>query len=390
MKRFLLYLLSLTPLSVFADLPPTGYYRVQNEKTDSYMLIVDTKTATTTSSAASGNVDLEAIHMVDDFEENVAYNPATICYIKDYGGGQYDISGQGLDLKDMTGRLFNIEEVNAPVYQIYAQVSNGMLTVKRNLTHPTNRYGKEPYPGVDGSNKNWRILSVDQSSSQYFGVKPELASGEYYWATMYAGFPFKASSSDTKIYIVDKIDYNYGCAVIKEVTSVSKQTPVLFRCSSASPSSNKLTLLAPDTEASNGTNYLVGNYYCNDVNDVGAPYPHRNVKAYDDKTMRVLGVDAIGNLAFVKGSAENLVVSSVDGKLYLPANKSYLQVEKSAPDVLKIMTEDEYITGIEEINVNRNGNVIGKEDAYYDLQGRRVQAPGKGLYIKNGRKVVVK
>jgi hypothetical protein len=29
-------------------------------------------------------------------------------------------------------------------------------------------------------------------------------------------------------------------------------------------------------------------------------------------------------------------------------------------------------------------------DAYYTLQGQRVAKPGKGLYIKNGKKVIVK
>jgi hypothetical protein len=29
-------------------------------------------------------------------------------------------------------------------------------------------------------------------------------------------------------------------------------------------------------------------------------------------------------------------------------------------------------------------------DAYYNLQGQRVEHPGKGLYIKNGRKVVIR
>ena len=121
MKRFLFYLLVLTPLCVYADLPLTGYYRIQNAKTDSYLLIVDINSATGSSDIASGNADIEAIHMVDGFEENVAYNPATICYLQAYGE-LYDINGQGLDLNEMTGRLFNIEEVNAPTYQIYAKV----------------------------------------------------------------------------------------------------------------------------------------------------------------------------------------------------------------------------------------------------------------------------
>ena len=203
---------------------------------------------------------------------------------------------------------------------------------------------------------------------------------------MYAGFPFKASSSDMKVYVVKQIDYVKGCAVIDEVTNVSAQTPVLFRCSSATPSDNKLTLLAPGSEGSKGTTHLVGNYYCNDVNDVGALYPHRNVIAYDENTMRMLGVDADGKPAFVKGSADNLVVSVVDGKLYLPANKAYLKVDSSAPDVLKIMTEEEYITGIEQITTSTTDGA----KVIYDLQGRRVQAPSKGLYIVNGKKMIIR
>lgn len=391
MKRILLYLLALAPLSAFADLPPTGFYRVQNVTTESYMTIFDNRTSSSASQiATSGHADLEAIHMLDGFEENIAFNPATICYIEAYGGGKYNISGQGLDLHNMTGRLFSIKEVSSS-YQIYAKEETSAVTVTKYLTHPTNRYGKEPYPGIDGSNKNWNILSVDQSSSQYFGIKPEVSAAGYHWATMYAGFPFKASSSDTKIYAVKKIDYDYGCAVIEEVTSVSAQIPVLFRCSSATPSGNKLTLLAPGSEGSKGTTHLVGNYYCNDVDDnaSSAMYPHRNVTAYNENTMRMLGVDTDGKPAFVKGSADNLVVSVVDGKLYLPANKAYLKVNSSAPDVLKIMTEAEYeayVTGIEQITTSTTDGT----KVIYDLQGRRVQAPSKGLYIVNGKKMIIK
>ncbi len=34
--------------------------------------------------------------------------------------------------------------------------------------------------------------------------------------------------------------------------------------------------------------------------------------------------------------------------------------------------------------------IAGESDNYYDLQGRRIETPKKGLYIKNGKKVVVK
>ena len=35
-------------------------------------------------------------------------------------------------------------------------------------------------------------------------------------------------------------------------------------------------------------------------------------------------------------------------------------------------------------------DITEKADAIYDLQGRRVENPKKGLYIVNGRKVVIK
>ena len=44
------------------------------------------------------------------------------------------------------------------------------------------------------------------------------------------------------------------------------------------------------------------------------------------------------------------------------------------------------VTGIASVNQNDNQN----ENRYYDLQGRRVAQPTKGIYILNGRKVVIK
>ena len=98
--------------------------------------------------------------------------------------------------------------------------------------------------------------------------------------------------------------------------------------------------------------------------------------AYDAATMRMLGQTTDGKLAFVKSNIK-----------YLPANKAYLTVTSSAPDVLTVVTQEEYeqmTTGIEEMTspVNNGQKVI------YDLQGRRVLNPTRGLYIVNGRKVV--
>jgi hypothetical protein len=46
---------------------------------------------------------------------------------------------------------------------------------------------------------------------------------------------------------------------------------------------------------------------------------------------------------------------------------------------------DQVTSGIREIVNSKSVN-----SKYYDLQGRRVSQPAKGLYLRDGRKVIVK
>ncbi len=46
-------------------------------------------------------------------------------------------------------------------------------------------------------------------------------------------------------------------------------------------------------------------------------------------------------------------------------------------------------TGIEDIEADGDNALHGAKDAYYDLNGRRVSEPAKGVYIRNGKKVYV-
>jgi hypothetical protein len=52
--------------------------------------------------------------------------------------------------------------------------------------------------------------------------------------------------------------------------------------------------------------------------------------------------------------------------------------------VEKTITVDDVVTGISNVNENVNVN----ENRYYDLNGRKVMNPTKGIYIKNGKKVM--
>lgn len=67
------------------------------------------------------------------------------------------------------------------------------------------------------------------------------------------------------------------------------------------------------------------------------------------------------------------------------ANKAYLAVPASVAGTRNGFAFGDDATGISNVNVNENVN-----GSVFDLQGRKVSTPGKGLYIVNGKKVVIK
>ncbi len=371
MKRILLYLLTLVPLCSFAQLQ-TGYYRVQNYYSGRFISIVDDNATIEADPSSAGMVkaDLAALYMID--ETTVLYNPATFCYVT-VNGTNLTLEGQGLVVQGSNGSYLRYGSNSDGTYFLYGYYSGNGLSVRRYLSHTKDDKPKlAEEPETRFRSTDWYVYPVDDT--HYFGILPDISTSDNsYWATMYAGFPFKAyDSSTTKAYTVFKVDEANGFAVIKEFEGlVSEETPVLFRCSSDQPADNKLNLFAP-TNNDYISPYLIGNYYCNDV---ASSTGHRNVRSYNSSTMRMLGLTADGKPAFVKTNIK-----------YVPANKCYLSVSSSAPDVLKIVTEEEYITGISEITTN---SAEGKK-TIYDLQGRRITSPSKGLYIVNGKKVVIK
>ena len=70
----------------------------------------------------------------------------------------------------------------------------------------------------------------------------------------------------------------------------------------------------------------------------------------------------------------------------LAAGKAYLKTDANAAPALTIGFGDEGTTGIRSIE---NGQLT-IDNVYYDLSGRRVAEPTKGVYIVNGKKVVIK
>ena len=104
----------------------------------------------------------------------------------------------------------------------------------------------------------------------------------------------------------------------------------------------------------------------------------------------------IAALATTDGTYNNYILNFVDGKAgfyqandkKVAAGKAYLQVPvANGAKALTIVWNDGETTGIKD---NYEFGIMNSDAATYDLSGRKVANPAKGLYIKNGKKFIVK
>ena len=375
MKKYFLFLLALLPLAALAQINGTGYYRVQNKASQRFLMLVDNRASINWSDTS---VDLYAFQTIGTFDENVCWNPATICYLSEGSkANYYNISGQGLDLYNIAKTYLKFTKQNDGSYIISGEATKAGATVAKTLYDSAKP--KNPAPintGGTAGYQYWYVRPVKSTGNYYFGVKPDVQAtmegDSHYYATMYASFPFKLGDG-MKVYYPTAISGEY-VKVSQLYNSIPSAVPVIVECSNESPSDNKVELLSYSTATATG-NKLTGVYYCNDVEDKA----HRNVTAYRPTTMRVLGKAADGRLAFVTDY-------SLD---YIPANKAYLTVPTGTPETLYVVTS--IPSGIETVNAV---DVTSQNCGVWSLSGQRMgdstEGLSKGVYIVNGRKTIVK
>ncbi len=104
------------------------------------------------------------------------------------------------------------------------------------------------------------------------------------------------------------------------------------------------------------------------------------------------GDDSYYYFGLVKDSDPLTFRKFVPSTTAIPADKAYLKVLKTSVDAtargLEFVFDDEVTSIGEELRVKSEEFAPAAE--FYDLQGRKVAQPTKGLYIVNGRKVIVK
>jgi hypothetical protein len=326
MKRvFLSLLIATTALSSFAQLNGDGYYRVQNVAQERYISLVDNRGSINISTTSA---DMGALRTILGFERVVS-DPGSVIYIQSKGSG-YDLTAQGTSCYSIIGHLLQISKARTGYYA-YAS-SSGLTKYLADELLSVFSEGDELIYGHVVSNSNttreWYIKPVTATGDCYFGITPDVVAGGSNYKSFYASFPFTFNSTGMNAYYVSKVDASKSAVVVKEITGgVPASTPVIIKCSSSQPASNKLNIGAAVSGSASG-NQLKGVYFCNDVKDAG----HRNVVEYDPATMRVLGQAADGSLAFVKSTTLKCI----------PANSAYISVTSTSPDVLKVYTQAEY------------------------------------------------
>lgn len=178
--------------------------------------------------------------------------------------------------------------------------------------------------------------------------------GEYGWATFVSSKALDFTGSDVKAYAVTG---HSGTTVTKSeaLTKVPANTPLLLNAAQGSYS-----IPVIESASAIGTNLLIAG--------TGSA-----VSAESGKTKYVLS-DASGKAEFLKINTTSATVP--EGKAYLVFNETI--------EARSLNFDDDGTTAIKNMKVGTEDNI------YYDLQGRRVLYPTKGLYIVNGKKIIIK
>lgn len=322
MRSFFITLLACgTALGASAHLEGDGYYRVQNNRSGRYVYVQDNKGSLDFQSTTA---EVGAIQLWMGHDRTIS-DPAAVLYITDINGNNqdFDIQTQGTGIRAMIDYPLTIYyNRNDDNYSLYGR-NSGMTRWLGDGTK--NTVAERGYLSTTdkGEWTRWLIHPISSDTDEYFGVAPDICAGGDWFAPFFADFPFTTASSGMEVYYVSEI--TAGIAILDRVEGVvPRATAVVVKCGSQDPSDNRLNL-GGSAEALSG-NCLHGVYFENYDRLI-----HNNLTPYDPETMRVLGLNDEGELAFIKADIE-----------YVPRNRAYLTVDPSAPDQIRAMTREQF------------------------------------------------
>ena len=374
MKKILLFLSSFLPLAAAAQLNGDGYYRIQNNASERYVTITDDVIADISTPSDIDVNNLTTWKGVD----NIKSNPGSIFLIEAVGD-KYNISGQGISVHKITGgkAYVSINKRGEGIYQLSASATQGGVAVTKYLYDATSDYEYD-YVRTDGNAayQYWYIKPVD-AADNYIGITPTIETNDGWYGTIYASFPFKFASSGMTAYYVDGV--GTGQFQLKEITDEVKPaaTPMIIKCSSNDAAQNMITPVISATTAPSD-NLLGGTYFASSLRK------HIARVEFDSNSMRVLGKDTNGDLIFTTATEDYLT-----DKMYIPKNTAWLNVPAGLTGDFQLVSRDTF-SGISNVKVSAQENSPKGTYTITGIQVDDTKALRPGIYIKAGKKVVIK
>jgi hypothetical protein len=295
------------------------------------------------------------------------------------------------------------EGAEVPQTFIYNEEDPHILFANNNTV---NYDGKTLIPEIDfmGDYSKWIVEPIVENTDKnytgtnYFAVnaapfmKGLNDDPAKYYTTLFVDFPMEIKGEGMHVYGIS------GQPVVKDtkdgkvavVTTVEYETVVparqgvVIECSfndNDGPAGNCLQPVLTPTTGPSASTALKGQFFPTPINNgivkldrwyAYDEFPVKQLRVLSKKETACDGANPIGFYGF-------------SGKA-ITDNKAFLKLDSSfaGMNVMMVSAED-YADGINEAVVATDNN-----GTMYDLQGRQVSNPTKGLYIVNGKKMVIK
>ena len=231
-----------------------------------------------------------------------------------------------------------------------------------------------------GEAAKWIIEPVGENSNNYFGVTTAdkmKGKNNKYFTTLYTDFPMKIIDN-INAYVVESvgtIGEEKGYAKCTKIASqgeiIPAQTPIILELETTQSNANRLLPIASSNTIA--TNNILKAIFFDEV---------KTTVETNGKTIRVFNINPNTSVRNPLGFYRYRGTTVKGNKAFLLVDANTSGAKLDGYD----MENEETTAGIEEVATPKTNN----ETVYYDLQGRRVEKPNRGIYIVNGKKVIIK
>ena len=295
----------------------------------------------------------------------ITINGGTVTVTGDHGDGIFIVSGTitinggrvtvtgVFGIYTYSGTItLGLRNATDYIYASSFYTNDGNINIKAGQTLTD---GTSTYSGSLGQTLSGRTLYL---YTEHLDLAANLANGNY-WTTFYCGHTgFKIDDDENAWAYTAEYDAGNARLTLHKLGKViPKGTAVILV-----GDDNSISMTASSEAAQNEVN-----------NDLHGTDIRTATSALGTGTFYVMGKQS-GNFGFFPYTAQ-----------YMPARKAYLRIDDGAQARGLTMTFDE-TTGISSTTNDTNDN------AWYTLDGRKLDGKPttKGLYINNGRKIVIK